>query len=221
MRNYKSTTTQKTLATGINTTATQMTLDSVTNIPNYPFTFVLDPDTATEEIVTVTGSAGGNALYITRAEDGSAAYDHSAGAVIKHMVTARDLQEPQNHIAATTGVHGITGSLASAANLTTHTSATTGVHGVTGALAAASDLAAKAPLASPTFTGTVVLPSDTSIGDVSAAEVGYLNGVTSAIQTQFAAVDAIKINGKRIYVSATEPSAPSGGWAVGDVWIDI
>jgi hypothetical protein len=36
----------------------------------------------------------------------------------------------------------------------------------------------------PTFTGTVVLPSTTSIGDVSATEIGYLDGVTSAIQTQ-------------------------------------
>ncbi len=42
----------------------------------------------------------------------------------------------------------------------------------------------KAPLASPTFTGTVVLPSTTSIGDVSNLEIGYVNGVTSAIQTQ-------------------------------------
>jgi hypothetical protein len=41
-----------------------------------------------------------------------------------------------------------------------------------------------APKASPTFTGTVVLPSDTSIGDVSATEIGYLNNVTSSIQTQ-------------------------------------
>jgi hypothetical protein len=45
-------------------------------------------------------------------------------------------------------------------------------------------LAAKAPLAGPTFTGTVSLPSTTSIGDVSATELGYVNGVTSAIQTQ-------------------------------------
>lgn len=57
---------------------------------------------------------------------------------------------------------------------------------------------AKADLASPTFTGTVVLPSTTSIGDVSAseisvlngltastAELNYVDGVTSAIQTQF------------------------------------
>jgi hypothetical protein len=42
----------------------------------------------------------------------------------------------------------------------------------------------KAPLAAPTFTGTVVLPSTTSIGDVSSTELGYVNGVTSAIQTQ-------------------------------------
>jgi len=46
------------------------------------------------------------------------------------------------------------------------------------------DLADKAPTASPTFTGTVVLPSTTSIGTVSATELGYLDGVTSAIQTQ-------------------------------------
>jgi hypothetical protein len=36
----------------------------------------------------------------------------------------------------------------------------------------------------PTFTGTAVLPSTTSIGDVSSTELGYLDGVTSSIQTQ-------------------------------------
>jgi len=45
-------------------------------------------------------------------------------------------------------------------------------------------LSGKAPLASPTFTGTVVLPSTTSIGDVSSTEIGYLDGVTSLVQTQ-------------------------------------
>ena len=41
-----------------------------------------------------------------------------------------------------------------------------------------------APLAAPTFTGTVVLPSTTSIGLVDSTEIGYVNGVTSSIQTQ-------------------------------------
>ena len=41
-----------------------------------------------------------------------------------------------------------------------------------------------APIASPTFTGTVNLPSTTLIGSVSATEIAYLDGVTSSIQTQ-------------------------------------
>jgi len=45
-------------------------------------------------------------------------------------------------------------------------------------------VATKANTASPTFTGTVVLPSDTTVGSVSSTELGYVNGVTSAIQTQ-------------------------------------
>jgi hypothetical protein len=44
-----------------------------------------------------------------------------------------------------------------------------------------------APIASPTFTGTVVLPSTTSIGTVDSTEIGYLDGVTSSIQTQLSA----------------------------------
>jgi hypothetical protein len=46
------------------------------------------------------------------------------------------------------------------------------------------DLSGLAPLASPTFTGTVVLPSDTSIGTVSSTELGYLDGVASSVQNQ-------------------------------------
>jgi hypothetical protein len=37
---------------------------------------------------------------------------------------------------------------------------------------------------SPTITGTAVLPSSTSIGTVSSTEIGYLDNVTSNIQTQ-------------------------------------
>jgi len=50
---------------------------------------------------------------------------------------------------------------------------------------------AKAPSASPTFTGTVVLPSDTSVGNVSSTELGYLDGVTSNVQAQLNAKAAL------------------------------
>ena len=48
-------------------------------------------------------------------------------------------------------------------------------------------LDAKAPISEPTFTGTVTLPSTTSIGLVDSTEIGYLNGVTSSVQTQLTA----------------------------------
>ena len=54
--------------------------------------------------------------------------------------------------------------------------------GVTSAIQTQIDT--KAPIASPTFTGTVVLPATTSIDTVSATEISYLDGVSSAIQTQ-------------------------------------
>ena len=41
-----------------------------------------------------------------------------------------------------------------------------------------------APINSPQFTGTVILPTTTSIGTVSSTEIGYVDNVTSPIQTQ-------------------------------------
>jgi hypothetical protein len=46
------------------------------------------------------------------------------------------------------------------------------------------DSAVVATLDAPTFTGTVVLPNTTSIGDVTGTELEYLEGVTSSIQDQ-------------------------------------
>ena len=63
-----------------------------------------------------------------------------------------------------------------------------------------SSLALKAPLASPTLTGTVTLPESTSIGEVSNLEIGYLNGVTSSIQGQ--------IDAKLASATATTTYAP-------------
>ena len=44
-----------------------------------------------------------------------------------------------------------------------------------------------APKEGPTFTGTVVLPSTTSIGNLTSTEIGYLEGITSSVQTQITA----------------------------------
>lgn len=51
-------------------------------------------------------------------------------------------------------------------------------------LASATAAGTYAPITGATLLGTVTLPSTTSIGNVSATEIGYVDGVTSAIQTQ-------------------------------------
>jgi len=55
---------------------------------------------------------------------------------------------------------------------------------IDGKLGTTTATATYAPLSGPTFTGTVSLPSTTSIGNVDATELGYLDGVTSGVQAQ-------------------------------------
>jgi hypothetical protein len=76
------------------------------------FTVVIDPDTALEEIIDVTGvNTSTNVLTVTRNVDGSTAQSHSAGAVVRHMIIGRDLREANTHIEANAAssdtAHGI------------------------------------------------------------------------------------------------------------------
>lgn len=110
-RHYSSTAAAMQLQGSVNGSSVSLTVDAVVGLPtSYPFTVVIDPGTESEEIVTVTNVAG-TTLTVIRGEDGTAGVPHSGGAAIRHMVTARDLREPQQHIEATSGVHGVEGPL--------------------------------------------------------------------------------------------------------------
>lgn len=111
MRHYSSVAAATTLVAPINDAQTTITVAATTGYPvSHPFTLVIDPGMESEEIVTVTNTVGTN-LTVVRGEDGTAAMSHGAGAVVRHMVTGRDLREPQQHIAATEDVHGVPGPL--------------------------------------------------------------------------------------------------------------
>lgn len=93
------------------------------------------------------------------------------------------------HAGSTLNVHGIgnTADLVTTTQLSTHASDTTNVHGIVNAeeLVYTTDIEGTyAPLSSPTFSGTVVLPSTTSIGSVTSAEISTLKNATSEIQAQ-------------------------------------
>jgi len=113
-RKYSSRAQQTTLASSITSGDTSMTVVSGSNLmggktpaATETYTVVIDPDTANEEIVDVNTYTSGNTLTIVRARDGSTGVAHSAGAVVRHMVIGRDLQEANDHIEASTNVHGL------------------------------------------------------------------------------------------------------------------
>jgi len=112
-RKYTSRSQQTTLTGSVTSGASIIPVVSATTLlggatvsTGQTFTVVIDPDTALEEVVDVTAISSNN-LTITRAIDGSSAQDHSAGAVVRHMIIGRDLREANTHIEASNGVHGL------------------------------------------------------------------------------------------------------------------
>ena len=100
-RKFSSTSIETTLASGINSSVTSMTVASGTgsallggvtlaagNVDQ--FTVALDPDTTSEEIVFIT-AVSSDTFTIVRGRAGTTAVSHSAGATVKHVLTSDDL----------------------------------------------------------------------------------------------------------------------------------
>jgi len=115
-KKYSSISVETTLATGISNSATSMIVASGTgsalmggvtlaagNVDT--FTVALDVDTQNEEIVYVT-NVSGDSLTIVRAQAGTSAIAHTAGASVKHVLSSADLIYFNNAIQSTVAAPG-------------------------------------------------------------------------------------------------------------------
>lgn len=108
IRFYSSTALETNLTASITNSATSIQVASTTGFPaSTPFTLALDYGAANEELVDVTAVAGLN-LTVTRGVDFTSASSHNAGAIVRHVASARDHREAKAHEAAVTNVHGFT-----------------------------------------------------------------------------------------------------------------
>ena len=194
-RKYSSRSQQTTLSAALSSSGTSATVVSGTSLlggatisAGQTFTVVIDPDTALEEIVDVT-AVSTNTLTITRGIDGSSGVAHSAGAVVRHMAIGRDYREANTHIEASSGVHGLTGSVVGTSDTQTLTNKTidTASNTITGAVTlTGTQTLTNKTLTSPTITGTGAI-AGTFTGNLTGNVTGTVSGnagtVTNGVYT--------------------------------------
>ena len=170
-REYKGAAIQTTLAGGITSSSTSLSLTAYTGWPTGSFTMIIDPGLAGEEKILCTSQVSGTVTVTTRGYDNTVPSAHTAGAVCYPAPMAVDFDEANSHVNDTTTAHGLT-----LANVVKTTDASV----VTGAMIA-NDTITNADIKSDAAIDWTKLGISST---VSSTEIGYVDGVTSAIQTQ-------------------------------------
>jgi hypothetical protein len=232
-RKFSSTSIETTLAAGLSTSATSITVATGTgstlmggvtlaggNVDQ--FTIALDPDTALEEIVFVT-EVSSDTLTIVRGRAGTSAIAHSGGAAVKHVLTSNDLDYFNTGVDAaitsssTSTLTNKTVSLAS--NTITGTTAqfNTALSDNNFATIAGTETLTGKTLTSPTITTPVItfpvmsvaINSQTSAYTLTATDKSKMVIVTSSSTANVTVPPAVFSQGDVVYISRSGSGALS------------
>lgn len=212
LRNFSSTAAQTTLSAGVDATATTLAVSSTTGFPAVPFILAVDAGAAAQELVLVTAVAGLN-LTVTRAYDSTVAAAHSTGAVVTHSHAGMDFREANTHVNASTGAHGVTGSVVGTTDIQTLTNKTLalGSNTVSGTRAqfnaALTDddfasLAGVETLTNKTLTAPVIVGGSVALGKLGYAQVtASQGGITADADITSLSVAVTVGTGRRIRIT--------------------
>ncbi|GAA1712319.1 hypothetical protein GCM10009765_71790 [Fodinicola feengrottensis] len=102
------TTTTSSMTATVPGNAGTFTIAAATNWPTANFTVLVD-----SELILVSSRSGTTCTVATsgRGYDGTTGAIHASGAIISHQAASLDYQEANNHVNASSGVHGVTGSV--------------------------------------------------------------------------------------------------------------
>lgn len=245
---------QNNLSAGINNAVTTIGINSTTNFPTVGLVLI------DNEVIKYTGISGNNLTGCTRGFDGTTAASHSSAAVVSfaicadhHNVLKNEIEAIETYLSNNLGTGSqplATGSsvlVSSAGGKITESSVTTTTLGFLDATSSIqTQLNAKAPTASPTFSGTITTALTANralttgaagvlaVSATTDTELGYVSGVTSAIQTQLNAKQATLTAGQlpgtatndaasagnvgeRVSSAVTAVSVPASGGTYGDL----
>ena len=135
--------------------------------------------TTEASIVSAVGADGTSGQVLKTNGSGDLSFGDVAQAQVSGLSTSLGLKADLASPTFTGTVSGVTATMVGLGNVDDTSDTAKPV-----STATQTALNLKSNSADPTFTGTVVLPSTTSIGTITATELGYVDGVTSAIQTQ-------------------------------------